>query len=170
MLRNLLVVVGFLTLGIDTTNASLSISLAWDPSPDTNVVGYALYYGNSPSSYTARVDVGDQTTATVAALTAGEKYYFAVTAYAADGTESLPSNWVAYLVPGALRVSMDPDGRCVRLWFVGVPGRLYEVQASEDLVSWTDFCTLESLVNDWIEVLDPAAANLAKRFYRVRQI
>ena len=82
-----------------TAQASISVSLAWDPSPDTNVVGYALYYGNASGNYPVRVDAGIQTSTTVTGLTAGLTYYFVAVAYTADGVESLPSNEVTYRLP-----------------------------------------------------------------------
>lgn len=76
-----------------------SVTLAWDPSADTNVVGYALYYGTSSGTYPNRVDVGSVTNATVSGLQEGVVYYFVATAYDAASLESLPSNEVSYSVP-----------------------------------------------------------------------
>src|ERR1700750_3075795 len=59
-----------------------SVSLAWNASPDTNVVGYVLYYGTSSGNYTNRIDMGTNTTATIDGLkNPGTNYYFAATAY-----------------------------------------------------------------------------------------
>jgi uncharacterized repeat protein (TIGR01451 family) len=80
--------------------ADQSVSLAWDPSPDTNVVGYAVYYGSASGAYDSRLDVGTNTLATVAGLLKGLTYFFVVTAYDADGLESEPSNEVSFDVPG----------------------------------------------------------------------
>ncbi len=76
-----------------------AVTLEWDPSPDAWVAGYAIHYGSACSNYTARVDVGNETAATITNLAAGVTYYFVATAYTADGQESLPSNEVAYTVP-----------------------------------------------------------------------
>jgi len=75
------------------------VTLAWDPSSDTNVVGYFRYYGGASGNYTNRVDVGNVTSNTVAGLVAGSTYFFAVTDYGASGLESLPSTEVSYTVP-----------------------------------------------------------------------
>jgi hypothetical protein len=70
-----------------------SVSLAWNPSPDTNVVGYVLYYGTSSSNYTTRVDMGTNTSATINGLkNPGANYFFAATAYNSSQLESVPSN------------------------------------------------------------------------------
>lgn len=79
--------------------AASAVTLKWDPSSDPRVTGYALRYGSTSGNHTVRVDIGSKTTASVLELTAGRTYYFAVTAYTADGVESLPSNEVAYTVP-----------------------------------------------------------------------
>src|ERR1700722_9208382 len=39
--------------------------LGWDPSPATNVAGYFFYHGEQSGSYSARVDVGTNTTYTL---------------------------------------------------------------------------------------------------------
>jgi hypothetical protein len=80
--------------------SAFGVTLEWDPSPDAWVAGYAIHYGTTSSNYTVRVDVGNATSCTVTNLTSGITYYFVATAYAADGQESLPSNEVAYTVPG----------------------------------------------------------------------
>src|SRR5882672_12401480 len=81
--------------------ADQSVSLAWDKSPDTNVVGYAVYYGNSSGAYDSRLEVGTNTVATVT-VPGGLTYFFVATSYDADGLESEPSNEVNYSVPGVV--------------------------------------------------------------------
>ena len=77
---------------IARTAAPASISLAWDPSADSTVTGYTLYFGLTPSGPTNSVDVGNVTITTITGLTAGTTYFFFVTAYNAAGLESDPSN------------------------------------------------------------------------------
>ena len=79
-----------------TTESAFGIVLAWDPSPDTNVVGYAVYCGTNSGSYQTRLDVGNQTNATVQVPANGATYFFVVTSYRVGGVESLPSNEVSY--------------------------------------------------------------------------
>lgn len=78
----------------------MGVTLEWDTSPDAWVSGYAIHYGTVSSNYHVRVAVGNATTCTITNLTPGVTYYFVATAYTADGQESLPSNEVAYTVPG----------------------------------------------------------------------
>src|SRR6478672_11794664 len=56
-----------------------SVTLAWDASPDADVVGYRLHYGTSSGSYTNELDAGSATTIKVDNLSAGTTY-FVVTA------------------------------------------------------------------------------------------
>jgi hypothetical protein len=78
-----------------------SITLAWDIDTDPTVVGYNLNYGTSADSLTQVQNVGDLTTAKVSGLTAGVTYYFAVTAYDADGVNSAYSNEVSLTLAAA---------------------------------------------------------------------
>ena len=70
-------------------------SLAWDAVSAPNLSGYRLYYGQTSHTYTAHLDVGLQTSATVPGLTVGQTYYFAVTAFDSTGQESPFSNEVS---------------------------------------------------------------------------
>lgn len=101
------------TLFCCESNAAQTVSLAWDASPDTNVVGYAVYYGTASGAYDSRLDVGTNTSATVTGLARGLTYFFVATAYDADGLESDPSNEVSFDVPGvadlAISMSASPN-------------------------------------------------------------
>ena len=79
--------------------AAGSVTLAWDASADVNVTGYRVYYGVASATYTNSAAVGNVTSATLASLSDGVTYYFAVTAYDATGTESDFSNEATYTVP-----------------------------------------------------------------------
>ncbi len=75
------------------------VTLAWDP-PTTEYGGFILAYGTSSGSYNFTQDVGGQTTYTVANLTPGQTYYFAVKAYnPARNIESSYSNQVSATLP-----------------------------------------------------------------------
>lgn len=76
--------------------ASDWVVLAWDPSPDTRVTGYKIYYGPAKRQYTNAVDVGSVTTAGISNLMRGAPYYFAATAYTSNAVESDFSNEVMH--------------------------------------------------------------------------
>lgn len=82
-------------LGVQHAHGA-SLTLAWDPNPDSNLAGYKVYYGTASGSYSIVVDVGNWTTLTISSLEAGKTYYFAATAYAASGEESSKSNEIRY--------------------------------------------------------------------------
>ncbi len=77
-----------------------SVTLQWDASPDTNIVGYALYSGVIDTSYLNRTDLGSETSATVTNLPVGVTNFFFVTAYDTNGIESDPSNLIDANFPG----------------------------------------------------------------------
>lgn len=76
-----------------------SIVIAWDPSPDSSVMGYNLYFGTVSGSYTDFINVSNLTCVTLAGFVPGTSYYLTVTAYDAFGSESLPSNEARYDAP-----------------------------------------------------------------------
>jgi hypothetical protein len=57
--------------------------------PLTDLAGYKVYVGVSTGVYGPAINVGNVTAYTVAGLTAGVRYYFAITAYDTAGNESL---------------------------------------------------------------------------------
>jgi hypothetical protein len=77
--------------------ASASLTLEW--TANSGVAGYHLYTGTASGVYTVMADEGLATSAAAPNLQAGTKYYFVLTAYASDGSESAPSTEVSYTVP-----------------------------------------------------------------------
>ncbi len=78
-----------------------SVTLAWDQSPDP-VTGYKIYYGTQSvlTNPSTEVDAGNVLQTTLATLTSGTTYYFALKAYNAYGQSGF-SNEVTYTVPAA---------------------------------------------------------------------
>jgi len=79
--------------------ADQSVTLAWDPSPNTNVVGYKIYYGGASGVYTNTVTLGNVTSATIGGLVDGATYYLTATSVSATGDESAFSNEAMYSAP-----------------------------------------------------------------------
>jgi hypothetical protein len=77
-----------------------SVSLAWDPNPETDVAGYRLQYGLTPDEYPNVIDAGKTTSATINGLNQGTTYYITAVAYNAAGQTSTASSVVTYTVPG----------------------------------------------------------------------
>jgi hypothetical protein len=80
-----------------SASAQVSVTLAWDPSPDV-VAGYNVYVGTASGVYGSPINNHLSTTITLT-LNAGQTYYFVVTAYDAAGVESLPSNQATFVPP-----------------------------------------------------------------------
>ena len=78
------------TPGLGTGTATLSWAVPTtnvDGTPLTDLAGYKVYFGTSPSVFTSIV-VGDVTSYQIDGLTKGQTYYFTVTAYDTKGLES----------------------------------------------------------------------------------
>ena len=153
-------------LGITSAQA---VTLAWDPSPDPEVAGYAVYYGTNSGHYSTRIDVGAQTNACINIPPTGTTYFFAATAYTSDGVESLPSNKVAFAAPPPIGFQM---GRTLQspqtaLRFLALAGEQLSVEVSTDQQSWSLLYQLHPTRTGVMEIADPASGDGVPRFYRV---
>ena len=88
----------WLLLGLPAA-ATGSVSLSWDQNTEPDMAGYKVHIGNSSQTYSQTIDVGHVTTYTTSALSEGETYFFAVTAYDIFANESLLSNEVSAIIP-----------------------------------------------------------------------
>ncbi len=139
-----------------TTDASVSTKVAWNPSPDSSVTGYNVYYGTSSHSYMNMVSVGNVTSATINNLTPGVTYYFAATAHDAAGNQSPYSNeacFADYFVTAGARTvllnTMPPALQGDQLNFslaAGAPAGI-SIDPSSGLLSWNMTLTNASSVN-----------------------
>ena len=75
---------------------TVDIGLEWKHSPDTNVVGYRIYYGAFSGNYTNSIQVEKTNRATVKCERKIGDIYFAATAFNDLGVESDFSNEVKY--------------------------------------------------------------------------
>jgi len=87
-----------------TTN----VTLAWNPSTDSTIAGYNIYYGGTSHTYTNKISVGKATSVTISGLVQGKTYYFAATTYSASGLESAFSSELAYLIPANVPIVNQP--------------------------------------------------------------
>jgi len=101
---------GIAVAALLTTGSSqgANVTLAWDPSQDSVVVGYTVRYGTNSGSYSDFVVVGLSTTATLTGLSEGISYFFAVSAFTFSGLESDPSEEIQYTVPAGGPVGDQP--------------------------------------------------------------
>jgi hypothetical protein len=90
-----------------SVQALQSVFLAWNPSEDSSVTGYTLYYGTNSGDYSNQIDAGTNTAVDVTGLVEGQTNYFAVSAYNSQGEESSLSSPVVYVVPGGPAVQQS---------------------------------------------------------------
>jgi hypothetical protein len=84
------------------------VTLAWDANTESDLAGYKVHYGTASGSYTTSVDVHKVIPSIVTGLTAGQTYYFAVTAYNAANNQSGYSNQVSYSIPAPNGAPLTP--------------------------------------------------------------
>jgi len=98
--KTVLILLFFALCTIPSPSAfAATANLAWDASTGSNAAGYKVYYGTSSRKYAYTVNVGNNTSCSISGLTAGNKYYFAATAYNASNTESAYSTELVYTIP-----------------------------------------------------------------------
>lgn len=102
-MKALLILITLLILSLTAqaqTNTYGSATLAWSPSPGTNVIAqYKIYYGVASGTYTNSISAGTNLTLTVTSLRRGVRYYFAATAKDTQGLESDYSLEVSAAIP-----------------------------------------------------------------------
>lgn len=94
------------TIGPNSAYLRWSIpTTATDGSKLTNLAGFYIYYGSSPSSLTNIVLIPNpaQSAYMVNNLASGT-WYFAQTSYTAQGTQSAPSNVVSKTIPAPVTI------------------------------------------------------------------
>ncbi len=64
-----------------------SVSLAWNPNPESNVAGYKVRFGTARGVYSQVIDAGRETSAALPQMILGSTYYMAVSAYNMAGEE-----------------------------------------------------------------------------------
>lgn len=143
-----------------------SITLMWDPSPDSTVVGYKVYSGPTSRVYTNQIDVGTATSTVVTGLVPGSTTFFAATSYNSAGTESPPSNELVYTCPGILQVVIGAD-QLLHVKFPAKNGHWYEVQTCTNLSGWNTISSVLAQTNGWLDVIDPNWSRAAQTFYRL---
>jgi hypothetical protein len=170
-----------LLIGVVSSAVAASISVAWDPNPEPDIVGYQLHYGVASGIYTQTIDVGNSTSATISDLVPGITYYLVVTAWNSNSLESPASNEVTFELeapapPGAIS--------SISRWYNGMiqltvklfapqqttqaftsPSAIH-VYYSNDLTTWTWLQDI-SPGSGTVSIFDPGAALARQRFYRL---
>jgi len=147
-----------------------SLTLEWNPSESPQITGNHVYYGTNIGDYTQSIFVGNVAVAIVPGLSFGVTYYFAITATDADGVESEFSNEISYRqeFPAAQMLSRGLVNGQFMLTVTGTAGHAYDLEATQDFITWTVIGTGTVDTNGSLDFTDPAAASFQQRFYRTR--
>ena len=108
-----------LSLCVPAVAGASTVALAWNANPESNIAGYILVYGTSPGSYSASVDVGSTTAYSIASLTSGTRYYFAVRAYNTSGVSGPLSSEVNEVAADAPPPPPPPPAQLVAAYGFG---------------------------------------------------
>lgn len=89
------------SLNPDLSSGSGTARLSWDASTGTDIAGYKIYLATTSGAYGTPIATTstDVTTYTITGLATGTTYFFVVTAFNLNGTESLFSNEVSKIIP-----------------------------------------------------------------------
>jgi hypothetical protein len=150
-----------------------SVSLAWNPSPDPAATGYRVHYGVASGQYTNSLATGNTTSVTIPRLLPGVRYYFAVTAHNGSGEQSPFSNEISYqpVAPGGAQLTVQPTpARQMPLTVWGQSGHSYQIEASQDLKTWSVIATVIPGSSGSVNFTDVNAASFTRRFYRLRDV
>jgi hypothetical protein len=152
-----------------TVQAAGSVTLAWNQSSDTNVAGYNVYYGGASGAYNNEVSAGNATNATISGLVQGTTYYFVATTYTSSGLESPFSSEVSYTVPilPGVQLRVTPAKQFI-LTVNGPVGHTYNIQATQDFITWTVIGTVTVGASGSLNFTDTNAASFSRRFYRTQ--
>jgi Fibronectin type III domain len=142
--------------------ANMSVPLSWNPSVDSNVAGYKIYYGVASQVYTNSVDVGNVTNAIITGLSENTTYFFAAKTYDASSVESDFSNETVYSTMPAI---LTPTSCATGYFALSVSGDTnfqYVVQASTNLLDWVSMQTNSAPFT----FVDSNACQFSQCFYR----
>ena len=140
----------------------------WNRSLDPQVIGYRIYSGTSSGHYLISYPTGNVTSTTVAGLTAGTPYFFALTTYGTNGIESPFSEEINF-VPGQSSVQfLAAPNHQFTLTVGGLIAQSYDVEATQDFQTWSVIGNVTTSVVGSTSFTDTNAALFAKRFYRTK--
>ena len=152
---------------------SKDVLLKWDPSPEPDVTGYQVYYGELGGAPDVRPVSTNE--AGIPSLFGGITYFFYVTATNRAGLESDPSQTLLYTVPiesldqSQLEIPVISSDGSATLRANGLAGATYVLQSTDDLNAtiWTDLQAVIAGIDGSMEILDAAADSSKQRFYRL---
>ncbi|MCI0494766.1 Ig-like domain-containing protein [candidate division KSB1 bacterium] len=100
-------------LTITSFGFTKDLIVSWSPNSEPDLAGYKVYWGTASRNYTDVVDTKNITNYTVAGLSEGIEYFFAVTAYDTASNESDFSEEVSFTI--AVEDILPPEIQLVTL-------------------------------------------------------
>lgn len=149
--------------------SSQSVVLTWNPSSDTNIIGYNIYYWEASGGATNEVFVGDVTNTTISGLVDGTTYQFAATAVDAAGNESAFSNLASFTLTSVATLSLQTVATQGSLTYINIAASgaipaQWALESSPDLITWTIIATG---TNQNVNVSVPITG-LPSQFFRLK--
>jgi uncharacterized membrane protein len=86
-------------ISIGAAQSTESVTLAWNPNPETDIAGYRIIYGTTSGSLTQSQTVGTIPNTILTGLVPGATYYCAVIAFNTSAYNSISSAEVSFTVP-----------------------------------------------------------------------
>ena len=158
------------------TVCSYAITLRWNASGDSTVVGYKLKYDTN-GNFTNVIDVGNVTNFTISNtnFVDGNTYYFEAVAYDNLSNESAPSNIATYTTQTSMSAtSFITNGNvAMSLTFPtytsSVPNitTTFIIMYSTNLTTWNTLYTLSPTNNGTFNYIDMDTTNYTQKFYRL---
>lgn len=159
--------------------ASLSardVQLTWNPSPNSDVYGYMIYYWAENSLNTNSAVFYFVTNGVIHGLVGGETYYFAAAVIDGNGVENIFSNVASYAVPlptpMVLKTEVYADGNgqayLMEIHTDSAVSGNWEMDYSTDLQNWSYFTSGFGAGNgDGYDVDAYVWMNPSQMFFRV---
>lgn len=153
-----------------------SVTFGWTSNTDP-VAGYKIHYGPASRTYNQVLDARNATSGTVSNLIAGNRYFFALTAYNPQGLESDYSTELTYFVPTntaptgpfRLTIAITPSRQRV-LTLTGPTNRSYSIETGTNLTAWMNLGTVSVGTSGSASLVDTNPPAQPRRYYRARAL
>ena len=153
-----------------------AVTFGWTANTDP-VAGYKIHYGPASRAYNQIFDARNATSGTVSNLLAGNRYYFALTAYNSQGLESDYSAELTYFVPTntgpsgpfRLTIGLTPSRQRV-LTLTGPTNRNYSIETGTNLTTWVNLGTVSVGTSGSASLVDTNPPVQTRRYYRARAL
>ena len=159
--------------GVTAVAGNAIVTLTWNLS--AGATSYKVKRGTASSLYSGTFGGIGTNSYTDATVTNGTFYYYVVTAVNAVGESGASSEVIARPVvpfaPGETRgPAMMLSGSSLKVTLSTVAGRIYQLQRSDILTagSWINIGSPVTGTGAALDLVDPAATGVTRRFYRVQ--